>query len=95
MSGNFAIKGGGGVGRLMANAILNFHFDYLNPSLSCIKQDRHLTSKSMDTLVLSMFRRKDVDVDIDIDDVQEDGRLEISLVGRQEEGEYWCQAKDR
>ena len=26
-----AIKGG--VGRLMANAILNFHFDYLNPSL--------------------------------------------------------------
>ena len=32
MSGNFAIKGGG-VGRLMANAILNFHFDYLNPSL--------------------------------------------------------------
>ena len=33
MSGNFAIKGGGGgVGPLMANAILNFHFDYLNPS---------------------------------------------------------------
>ena len=28
-----AIKGGGGGGRLMANAILNFHFDYLNPSL--------------------------------------------------------------
>ena len=36
MSGNFAIKGGGG-GRLMANAILNFHFDYLNPSLSKYK----------------------------------------------------------
>ena len=34
MSRNFAIKGGGGGGRLMANAILNFHFDYLNPSLS-------------------------------------------------------------
>ena len=33
MSGNFAIKGGGGVGPLMANAILNFHFDFLNPSL--------------------------------------------------------------
>ena len=32
MSGNFAIKGGG-AGPLMANAILNFHFDYLNPSL--------------------------------------------------------------
>ena len=32
MSGNFAIKGGG-VARLMANAILNFHFDYLTPSL--------------------------------------------------------------
>ena len=28
-----AIKGGGG-GPLMANAILNFHFDFLNPSLS-------------------------------------------------------------
>ena len=27
------LRGGGGVGRLMANAILNFHFDYLNPSL--------------------------------------------------------------
>ena len=25
--------GGGGVGRLMANAILNFHFDFLNTSL--------------------------------------------------------------
>ena len=24
---------GGGIGPLMANAILNFHFDYLNPSL--------------------------------------------------------------
>ena len=24
----------GGVGRLMANTILNFHFDYWNPSLS-------------------------------------------------------------
>ena len=34
MSGNFAIKGGGGVGPLMANAILNFHFDYLTTSLS-------------------------------------------------------------
>ena len=33
MSGNFAIKGGG-VGRLMANAILNFHFDFPHPSLS-------------------------------------------------------------
>ena len=34
MSGNFAIKGGGGVGPLMANAILNFHFDFPHPSLS-------------------------------------------------------------
>ena len=32
MSGNFAIKGGG-VGPLMANAILNFHFDFLHTSL--------------------------------------------------------------
>ena len=31
---------GGGVGRLMANAILNFHFDYLNPSL--IENAQHL-----------------------------------------------------
>ena len=36
MSGNFAIKGGG-VGRLMANAILNFHFDYVPPSLGSDK----------------------------------------------------------
>ena len=28
-----AIKGGVGVGRLMANTILNFHFDYPHPSL--------------------------------------------------------------
>ena len=33
MSGNFAIKGGGVV-PLMANAILNFHFDFLTPSLN-------------------------------------------------------------
>ena len=33
MSGNFAIKGGGWVGPLMANAILNFHFDFLTTSL--------------------------------------------------------------
>ena len=32
MSGNFAIKGGG-VGPLMANAILNFLFDFLTTSL--------------------------------------------------------------
>ena len=34
MSGNSAIKGGGRVGPLMANAILNFHFDFLTTSLS-------------------------------------------------------------
>ena len=28
------LKGWGGVGPLMANAILNFHFDFLHPSLS-------------------------------------------------------------
>ena len=38
MSGNFAIKGGG-VGSLMANAILNFHFDFLHPSLIQKKKD--------------------------------------------------------
>ena len=36
MSGNFAIKEGGG-GRLMANAILNFHFDFWHPSLTKIE----------------------------------------------------------
>ena len=30
--------GGGGVGRLMENTILNFHFDYLNPSLIVTKE---------------------------------------------------------
>ena len=35
MSGNFAIKGGGGGGGpLMANAILNFHFDFLHTLLT-------------------------------------------------------------
>ena len=32
MSGNFCHLGGG-VGRLIAKNILNFHFDYLTPSL--------------------------------------------------------------
>ena len=46
MSGNFAIKGGG-VGPLMANAILNFHFDYLNPSLiTCVTEEIQFSSKS-------------------------------------------------
>ena len=36
MSGNFAIKGGGGVGPLMANAILNFHFDFPHTSLTLL-----------------------------------------------------------
>ena len=31
--------GGGGVGRLMANAIKNFHFDYLHTSLSGLACD--------------------------------------------------------
>ena len=34
MLGNFPGGGGGGVGPLMANAILNFHFDFLTPSLT-------------------------------------------------------------
>ena len=56
MSGNFAIKGGGGVGRLMANAILNFHFDYLNPSLTEISEIQYKVEfqwkwKIMDDLV--------------------------------------------
>ena len=48
MSGNFAIKGGGGVGRLMANAILNFHFDFLTPSLIEIDYvEEHLIDESI------------------------------------------------
>ena len=45
MSGNFAIKGGG-VGRLMANAILNFHFDYLNPSLTESEEKAHSVNEN-------------------------------------------------
>ena len=47
MSGNFAIKGGG-VGRLMANAILNFHFDFLTPSL--ILADEYANLKLVDVV---------------------------------------------
>ena len=42
MSGNFAIKGGG----LMANAILNFHFDFLNTSLSWDDDGGDLSKRS-------------------------------------------------
>ena len=52
MSGNFAIKGGGGVGPLMANAILNFHFDFLNPSLSLLPVFIFL----LEYLALKVFR---------------------------------------
>ena len=47
MSGNFAIKGGG-VRPLMANAILNFHFDFLTPSLILNHKDwgKRLSKKS-------------------------------------------------
>ena len=41
MSGNFAIKGGG-VGPLMANAILNFHFDFPHTSLIQVMQVRQV-----------------------------------------------------
>ena len=46
MSGNFAIKGGGG-GRLMANAILNFHFDFLHTSL------RYMSGAWIDDFIIS------------------------------------------
>ena len=52
MSENFAIKGGGG-GRLMANAILNFHFDFLNPSLMN-GHNHYLTS--LNQLLLLMLK---------------------------------------
>ena len=40
--------GEGGVGRLMANAILNFHFDYLHPSLN---RDKKMFKRAMEKLV--------------------------------------------
>ena len=43
MSGNFAIMGGGGGGPLMANAILNFHFDFLTTSLNEILCFTHVS----------------------------------------------------
>ena len=45
-----AIKGGGGGGGgpLMANAILNFHFDYLTPSLTDIHFLGSYTHASLD-----------------------------------------------
>ena len=42
-----AIKGGG-VGPLMANAILNFHFDYLTPSLRDIVSKRRRSIENED-----------------------------------------------
>ena len=53
MSGNFAIKGGG-VGRLMANAILNFHFDFLHPSLICWVDQNSQNSTKTDFRVPKM-----------------------------------------
>ena len=44
------LRGGWGVGRLMANAILNFHFDYLNPSLT-----------EMTTAAMTVRRRRGVE----------------------------------
>ena len=41
-----AIKGGGGVGPLMANAILNFHFDFLTPSLTLAEGESGLLFQS-------------------------------------------------
>ena len=60
MSGYFAIKGGG-VGRLMAKTILNFHFDYLTPSLSPQLAgpvdffDEHLTDDKVGLTFVTIF----------------------------------------
>ena len=40
--------GGGGEQRLMANTILNFHFDYLHPSLN---RDKKMFKRAMEKLV--------------------------------------------
>ena len=40
----FFVHCGGGVGRLMANAIKNFHFDYLTPSLIQCNDFNYLTN---------------------------------------------------
>ena len=53
MSGNFAIKGGG-VGPLMANAILNFHCDFPHPSLICIFYKKILFYQTRPSLLLDL-----------------------------------------
>ena len=47
-----AIKGGGrGVGPLMANAILNFHFDFLTPSLTLNGIYQHIQGRSNSSVI--------------------------------------------
>ena len=48
--------GGRGVGRLMANAILNFHFDYWHTSLRKYKQSL-ITTEEVKQLLLQEWRR--------------------------------------
>ena len=63
MSGNFAIKGGG-VEPLMANAILNFHFDFPHPSLrkknddniKCSAANKEKCSKTFAQEVVRIFQ---------------------------------------
>ena len=51
---------GGGVGRLMANAILNFHFDFLKPSLTWSSCSKPGASKLTPTHVQN--RHKHIDI---------------------------------
>ena len=46
----------GGVGPLMANAILNFHFDYLTTSLSSIQNDAHFQDCPSPTVLNYQFQ---------------------------------------
>jgi len=59
MSGNFAIKGGG-VGPLMANAIKNFHFDFLTTSLSILQKYSEYSAKTCPHIIHSGHISADV-----------------------------------
>ena len=50
------LRGGGGGRRLMANAILNFHFDYWHTSLRKYKQSL-ITTEEVKQLLLQEWRR--------------------------------------
>ena len=52
-----SIKGGGDVRRLMEKSILNFHFDYLNPSLSSVSSLSIVISVSSESTDLCKYSK--------------------------------------